>query len=133
MPYQVMPTSYEAHRDIFVSNVKVIATYTLDHDYVTEATLADGTSRKVLWEGQVLGLNPANSKVVPNYTTYGFAAVGVLIQTIDVQDGDDVVNVAWRGDIDENACTDNGTYGTVLAATKSTLTDRIQFTKKNRL
>ncbi len=92
-----------------------------------EATLADGASRKVLWEGQVLGMNPANSKVVPQYASYGFAALGVLLQFIDVHDGDEVVPVVYRGDVIESYCTDEGSFGSVQSATKTTLADRIQF------
>lgn len=133
MPVSPSITTYESHRDILASGDYVAATYTVDADYVTEVTLADGRSRKVLWEGQVLGLNPANQQVVPNYTTYGFAAVGVLLQHVDVEDGDSEVPVVFRGDIKEDYCIDNGTFGTVLAATKAALADRIQFVTETRL
>jgi hypothetical protein len=133
MPISPAITTYESHRDILASGNAVIATYTLDSNYVTEATLADGTTRKIAWEGTVLGLNPADSTVVPNYTTYGFTAVGVLLQMADVQDGDSEVPVVFRGDVIESYCSDNGTFGTVLAATKTALADRVQFTAQPRL
>lgn len=133
MPYVTATTTYESHRDILASGQYVIATYTLDSDYVTEATLADGSSRKVLWEGQVLGLNPADDTVVPQYASYGFAAVGVLLQFADVNEGDEVVPVVFRGDVIESYCTDEGTFGTVQSATKTTLADRIQFVQETRL
>lgn len=133
MPVNQVITTYESHRDILASGDRVIATYTIDNDYVTEVTLADGRSRKVLWEGQVLALNPTSQLAVPNYTTYGFAALGVLAQHVDVEDGDREAPVVFRGDIKEDYCTDNGTFGSVLAATKTTLADRIQFVTETRL
>jgi hypothetical protein len=134
MPYfQNYTTTYESRRDILASGNVVIATYTVDQSYVTPVTLNDGESRKVLWAGTVMGLRPSNSKVVPNYASYSFAAVGVLLQDVDVQDGDEVAPVVFRGDVIEDYCSDDGTFGTVLAATKSTLADRIQFTTTNRL
>ena len=111
----------------------MIASYTVDADYVTEQTLANGTTRKVAWEGTVMGLNSSNSQAVPNYTTYGFAALGVLLQSVDVQDGNQVAPVVFRGDVAEDYCYDNGVFGTVLSATKVALADRIQFTTVNRL
>lgn len=134
MPYYSAPTTYETHRDILVSHEGlVVATYTVDADYVSGKTLADGTTRKVAWEGTVMALRPSNSQAVPNYTTYGFAALGVLLQSVDVEDGDQVAPIVFRGDVAEDYCYDNGVFGTVLSATKNTLADRIQFTTVNRL
>jgi hypothetical protein len=135
MPVQQVITTYESHRDPVVSKDWSAATYTIDNRYVAEVTLADpdSTQRKVLWEGQIMALNPADSKIVPNYSTYGFSAVGVLVTQVDVNDGDQEATVLWRGDVAEAHCTDNGTFGTVLAATKTTLADRIQFTATTRL
>lgn len=130
MPVTPVITTYESHRDILASKNWSAATYTIDNQWVTEVTLADpdSTSRKVLWEGQVMALNPADSKIVPNYTTYGFSAVGVLLFQTDVHDGDQEAAIVWRGDIVEDYVTDNGVFGTVLAATITDLADRIQFT-----
>jgi hypothetical protein len=133
MPVSPTITSYESHRDILASGQHVIATYTIDTAYVTPVTLADGESRKVLWEGTVLALNPTNNQAVPNYTSYGFQALGVLLQQVDVHDGDEVGPVVFRGDVIEDYCSDNGTFGTVLAATKTALADRIQFVLEKRL
>ncbi len=133
MPVSPTITTYESHRDVLASSNYVTATYTIDNRYVTEVTLADGASRKVLWEGQIMAVDPSSSKVVPNYTTYGFTALGPLLQFSDVHDGDSEAPVVFRGDIIEAYCTDNGTFGTVLAATKTALADRIQFTAEARL
>jgi hypothetical protein len=135
MPYFTNhTTSYESRRDILASsNGLVIATYTVDTTYATEVTLNDGESRKVIWAGTVMALRPSNSKAVPNYTTYGFTALGVLLQDADVQDGDEVAPIVFRGDVIEDYCSDNGTFGTVLSATKTALADRIQFTVQPRL
>jgi hypothetical protein len=134
MPFfQNYTTSYESRRDILASDNPVIASYTLDSTYITPVTLNDGESRKVLRAGTVLAVRPSNSKVVPNYTSYSFGAVGVLYQDADVQDGDEAVPVVFRGDLIEDYCSDNGTFGTVLSATKSTLADRIQFVTEPRI
>lgn len=127
MPYQSPATTYETHYDILASSQYIASTYTVDQNYVTPVTMADGRTRKILYEGQVVSYNPATGKVVPNYTSYGFTALGVLLQQVDVQEADEVGAVLHRGDVVENYCTDNGTYGTVLAATKTALGDRVWF------
>lgn len=127
MPYQSPATTYETHYDILASSLYVSSTYTVDRTYVTPVTMADGRTRKILYEGQVVALNPATGKIVPNYTSYSFGVLGVLLQQVDVQEADEVAAVVHRGDLVEDYCTDNGTYGTVLAATKTSLTNRIYF------
>lgn len=127
MPYQSGATTYETHYDILASSNYVATTYTFDSSYVTPVTLADGTTRKVLREGTVVAINPANSKAVPNYTSYAFGVHGVLLSQVDVHDGDELGAVVFRGDLIEDLCSDNGTFGTVLAATKTSLANRIQF------
>lgn len=127
MPYQSPATTYETHYDILASSQYVSSTYTVDRTYVTPVTMADGRTRKILYEGQVVALNPATGKIVPNYTSYSFGVLGVLLQQVDVQEADEVAAVVHRGDLVEDYCTDNGTYGTVLAATKTSLANRIYF------
>jgi len=120
---------------VFASERRVIATYSLDKDYVANLTLADGTARKVLPLATVLALDPSSHKVVPHYTTYGFGQVGVLLYDADCgeeTDGynyDRIVNVVWEGEIYEDHCWDNGTFGSVLNATKDALSPRISFVK----
>lgn len=133
MPYFSTPSTYETHKDVLVSGNSVIATYTVDADYVAAQTLADGSSRKVLWEGTVMSRIGTTGLIVPNYTTYGFAPLGVLLQTVDVNDGDEIAPVVFRGDVAEDYCYDNGIDGTVLAATKNALAGRITFNTVNRL
>lgn len=109
-------------------------TYTLDRDYVTELEIVGSTDlKKVLPLGTVLAFDPTTLKVVPHYTTYGFEQVGVLRFDADVHSADAAVNVIWRGDVLETSCWDNGTYQTVLDATKNALTDRIAFVKESGL
>jgi hypothetical protein len=127
MPYQSPASTYETHYDILASSIYVASTYTVDQDYVTPVTMADGRTRKILYEGQVVAYDPSTGKIVPNYTSYSMSALGVLLQNVDVQEADEVGAVVHRGDLVENYCTDNGTYGTVLAATKTSLADRIYF------
>ena len=119
---------------VTISNFEVISTYTLDHQYVQTYTLADDDTRKVQPAGSVLAFDPASGKVLPNFTSYGFAAEGVLLTDADCGDPGDphdvVADVLWRGLVLETRCWDNGVYGTVLSATKNTLADRIMFVKR---
>jgi hypothetical protein len=134
MPYQTVATSYETQYDILASSLYVATTYTVDKDYVTPVTLADGTTRKVVPEGTIVAYDPSTGKVVPNYTTYGFTALGPLLREVDVHEADELGAVVYRGDITESLCSDNGTFGTVLAATKTALGDRVHFVSPgNRL
>lgn len=125
--YVSYASTYETRYDILASSLYVATTYTVDRDYVTPITLADGTTRKVLHEGTIMALNPANGKVVPNYTSYDFGEMGPLLQKVDVNLADEVAALVHRGDVVEDYCSDNGTYGTVLAATKTALINRIFF------
>jgi hypothetical protein len=133
MPVSPVITTYESHRDILASSNYVASSYTLDANYVALQTLADGTTAKVLWEGTIVAVDPSNSKVVPNYTAYGFGELGPLLQVAYADNGDTEVAVVFRGDVVEAYCSDDGTFGTVLAATKTALADRIQFTAQTRL
>lgn len=135
MPVSPSITSYEGiKQNLIAGGEPVVASYTVDYQYVTEITLpGSGDSRKVIQEGQVVSLDPSSRKVVPNYSAYGFTAVGVNIQDVDVTDGDEALGVVWDGILAEPVCIDNGVLGTVLAATKTALADRIQFTRKARI
>lgn len=127
MPFQTVASTYETHYDILASSDYIATTYTIDKDYVTPVTMADGRTRKVLYEGQIMALNPANGKAVPNYTSYGFGVMGPLLQVVDVQEADELGAIVHRGDVVEAYCTDNGVYGQVVAANKTTLANRIHF------
>ncbi len=112
----------------------VIASYELDHMFIqTYELVNDGYERKLAMSGTVLAINPTSGKVVPNFTSYGFAAVGVLMGDADCGDPgwahDVEVNVMWRGLAIEERCWDNGVYGTVLGNTKDTLAERIDFVR----
>lgn len=133
MPVSPSITTYVGRRDILASSNYTPATYTVDKDYVSPVTLADGTTREILWEGTVMALNPANNLIVPNYTSYGFSAIGPLLASVDVEEADQVGTIVWRGDVIEDYCSDNGTFGAVLAATKTTLSNRIEFVSEARL
>lgn len=127
MPYATVASTYETTHDILASSLYIASTYTVETGYVSPITLADGTTRKILPEGTVVAYNPVSGKAVPNYTSYGFTELGVLLQQVDVHEADEVGAVVHRGDLVESLCSDNGTFGTVLAATKTTLADRIHF------
>lgn len=121
--------------EIIATDVFVIASYTLDRNYVGSYTLAGIPSedRKILPLGYVLALDPSSGKVVPHNTSYGFEQVGILLDDADAEDADPVVNLLWRGDVFQENLWDNGDFGGVLQATKAALIDRIAFVKEDRL
>jgi len=135
MPVSPVISSYEGIKgNLIAAGEPTMASYTVDYQYVTELTLpGSGDSRKIVQEGQVMALDPSSRKIVPNYSAYGFSAVGVNVQDVDVTDGDEALGIVYDGTVAEPVCIDNGTLGTVLAATKTALADRIQFTRKARL
>lgn len=121
---------------LLASEQYTLASYTLDQRYVTKQEYQGEPFResKILPGGSVLALDPSSSKVVPNYTTYGYGAVGVLNVDADCGNGnwtrDVEVDVIFRGDVFEDQCWDNGTFGSILAATRSALSKRVQFVKE---
>jgi hypothetical protein len=125
-------TQSDRETELFVfSQGGVVASYTLDRDYITPLELVGTTDlRKVLPLGHVLALNPDTQKVVPHFTTYGFDPVGVLLHDADAHSSDPAVPAIFRGDLLETSCWDNGTYKVVLQSTKDSLTDRIAFVKE---
>jgi len=135
MPVSSSITSYEGVKgNLIAGGEPVVASYTVDYQYVTEITLpGSGDSRKIVEEGQVMSFDPSSRKVVPNYATYGFTAIGINIQDVDVTDGDEALALVWDGHLSEPVCIDEGILGTVLAATKTTLADRITFTRTSRV
>jgi hypothetical protein len=78
-------------------------------------------------------MNPANGQAVPNYTSYGFGVLGVLFRAQNADYQDPISAVILEGWCDENYCTDNGVFGTVLAATKTSLADVIHFVARETL
>ena len=131
MPYRTSISTYEVVNDIFLTdpNMAVMGNYTVDENYVATT---DINGHKYCKEGTVMALNPSSNKVVPNYTSYGFGVLGVLPLPVSLEDDSGehdaeaaiVMDNAW---LDEDLCKDNGTFGTVLSATKSTLSGRIVF------
>ena len=131
MPYRTALSTYDQVNNIFLTDIKmaVIGTYTIDSDYVSTTDL---NGLQYLKEGWVMALNPANDKIVPNYSSYGFGVIGVLVGPASTENietvHDEVVGLvmdnAW---LDEDLCFDNGVFGTVLDATKTTLSGRIVF------
>jgi hypothetical protein len=83
--------------------------------------------RKLQPMGSILALDPSTRKVVPNFSSYGFGVLGVLVDDEMVEYGDREVDVAWESVINEKAVWDNGLYQGLLQATKDALSDRVQF------
>ncbi len=119
--------------DLLANDSFVLASYTIERNYVQSYVLAGipSETRKVVPLGYVMALDPTNQKIVPHYTTYGFKVVGVLFEDGDAENADPVVDIIWRGDVLEKNCWDNGGFGSVLEASKTALTDRIQFVSES--
>lgn len=116
--------------DIGYSRRQVIASYTLDKNYVQSYEIYWGETevwRKVQPMGTILALDPSSRKVVPNFASYGFGVVGVLLDDAMVEYGDEAVNVLWEGVANEKAVWDDGEYQNLLQATRDALADRISF------
>lgn len=125
---------------IAANNQHVLATYTLDQAYITPLELLGKKTpetHKVLPRGWVVALHPTTQKIVPHYTSYGFAPVGVILIDADCGSGDyerdTEIEVLFRGDVMEENTWDNGIFGEVLSITKDTLANRIQFVKETGL
>ena len=116
--------------DVSYTRREIIASYTLDSSYVASYEIYYGDTevwRKVQPLGSVLALSPATRKVVPNFASYGFEAVGVLLDDAMVEYGDKEVNVLYKGVVNEKAVWDDGQYQNVLQATRDALADRLTF------
>lgn len=116
--------------DVAYGRRQVIASYTLDSNYVQSYEIYWGETevwRKVQPMGTILALDPSSRKVVPNFASYGFEAVGVLLDDAMVEYGDEAVNVLWEGVANEKAVWDDGEYQNLLQATRDVLADRISF------
>jgi hypothetical protein len=136
MPFYTPPTStYETHREVLLSpmTASTIGSYTIDSAYITPVTAVDGNAYESVFEGQVLAMNPVNGKAVPNYSSYGFGVLGVLFRAVNTDKQDVPASIILEGWVDENYCTDNGVFGTVLAATKTALADVVHFVKRETL
>ena len=116
--------------DVSYTRREITASYTLDSSYVASYEIYYGDTevwRKVQPLGSVLALSPATRKVVPNFASYGFEAVGVLLDDAMVEYGDKEVNVLYKGVVNEKAVWDDGQYQNVLQATRDALADRLTF------
>lgn len=116
--------------DLIYGRHQVIASYTLDYTYVQSYKIYYGDTevwRRVQPMGSILALDPATRKVVPNFASYGFSAVGVLLDDEMVEYGDKEVNLFYRGVINEKAVWDDGEYQNLLQASRDVLADRITF------
>jgi hypothetical protein len=122
--------------DVSYTRREIIASYTLDSNYVASYEIYYGDTevwRKVQPLGSVLALNPATRKVVPNFASYDFGAVGVLLDDAMVEYGDKEVNVLYKGVANEKAVWDDGQYQNVLQATRDDLADRITFINADKV
>lgn len=129
-------TRTERRDDLLLSDRITIATYTLDHQYVTTYQVWYGETkldRKIQPFGSVMALDPSSRKVVPNFASYGFGIMGVLLNDELVQFGDKEVAIIFEGEINEKAIWDDGAYQNLLDATRVALRGRINFIDADQL
>jgi len=132
MPVSQAITSYEAHFDILVSSDYLAFTYTLDQTGLSDITMVDGSTRKVLPEGTVMSYDPALTLVVPHTTEAAGTIIGPLLQMADATDGDVEVAILWRGDVRLDRIYDNEVLGTLTANAATAFGDRIKVHPSNR-
>jgi len=122
---------------LFASDVgKVIGTYTLNGTYLSTTNSPD-QGFKWLREGTVLAYDSSTGMVYPKTATGN--TVGILHQRVvvpiqvDTPPYHPAVDVILAGWVREAVCTDNGTFGSVTADTKSDLSGRVFFVSGDRL
>ena len=123
-------------RDDLEYLVTSIASYTLDSSYVSSYQVWWGdtkTTRKIQPLGSIMALNPANRKVVPNFTSYGFGVIGILAKDAMAEYGDVEVPIIFTGVVNEKAVWDDGEYQNLLQVTRDALADRIKFVDTDNL
>ena len=127
-----------ARRVIAARGKATIATYTMAATYAglfepTAGVEIIGGYLLMQPQGTVVALEPVGGLLIPNTaTTYPWATpLGVLNTDLYFDWATHVeAPVILRGDVVEGECWDNAIYGTVLAATKAALGDRIKFVSK---
>lgn len=130
MPYRTAMESYQAHKDVLLSRVWVPASYTFIGGSSAPVS-ADGNGDKILYAGQVVSVDIASGKAYPHNLNHAAqTAVGVLIEDVNLRRGDEAATIVVQGWVDENLCTDLEVFGTVGAAAKSSLSGRVNFTKR---
>jgi len=121
---------------VYSTHNNIVSSYTLDMNYVTSYQVWYGDTkvyRKIQPLGSVVALNPETRKVVPNFTSYGFSALGILAEDAMVEFGDKEVDVIFAATVNEKAVWDNGEYQNVLQATRDILADRIHFVNIDKM
>lgn len=130
MPFRTDMASYQSHKDVILSRHWVPAAYTFIGG--SNAPLsADANGDKILYAGQVVSVDAASGKAYPHTVAHAAqTVVGVLVEDVNVRRADEAATVLIQGWVDENLCTDIDVFGTVGAAAKTALADRVNFTKR---
>lgn len=116
MPNFSAPSTYiTGKRDILASLSGVRTTsYTLRAASVS----ADAAGDKIVHEGTVLSLHSGGALAEPR--TSG-TAIGVLLDRVNLRDGDADIAMVVAGAVRSDRCWDNGSYGSVAAGVVSAL------------
>jgi hypothetical protein len=130
MPYRTAQKSYQEHKDVILHKNWVPAAYTfLGGSAGPVAADADGD--RIIYSGQVVSVDIASGKAYPHDANWeAQTPVGVLVEDVNLRYGDEASTVLIAGWVDENLCRDLGTFGAVAAATASSLSGRVFFTKR---
>ncbi len=130
MPYRTAIGTYQSHKDVILSRHWVPASYTFIGGSSAPVS-ADSDGNKILYAGQVVSVDIATGKAYPHNLNHAAqTAVGVLIEDVNLRFSDEPATILVQGWVDENLCTDLEVFGTVGAAAKSSLSGRVNFTKR---
>jgi len=130
MPFRTAMKSYQEHKDVILHREWVPAAYTFLGGSGGPVS-ADTDGDRIIYAGQVVSVDSVTGKAYPHDLSWsGQTPVGVLVEDVNLRNGDEASTVLIAGWVDENLCRDLGTFGAVAAGTKTTLSGRVNFTKR---
>jgi hypothetical protein len=122
--------TYQAHKDVLLSRHFVPAAYTFAGGS-TGPVAADADGERIIYAGQVVSVDSATGKAYPHSVAHAAQnVVGVLIEDVNVRDGDEASTIIVEGWVDENLCIDLDVFGAVGTSAKTALANRVNFTKR---
>lgn len=132
MPYRTAMKTYQEHKDVILSapDQWLPAAYTFLGGS-SGPVAADSDGDRIIYAGQIVSIDTATGKAYPHDLSWSAQTpVGVLVEDVNLRYGDEAATVLIDGWVDENLCRYMGTFGSVNAATKTTLSGRVNFTKR---
>jgi len=122
--------SYQAHKDVLLSRQFVPAAYTFAGGE-NGPVAADADGDRLIFAGQVVSVDSVTGKAYPHSVAHAAQeVVGVLIEDVNVRNGDEASTIIVEGWVDENLCIDLDVFGAVGTSAKTALANRVNFTKR---